>query len=164
MTIQQPVAQQDQTTFRQVCRVRCAIRATPATIWSLLTDARRFPTWNTTVTSLEGEIVLGSQLALRVKLDPKRTFRPKVTKLEPKKTMEWSDGFAPMFRGVRTFTLTPKPDGVTEFEMQEAFSGAMLPMIRKSLPDFGPAFETFASDLRRAAEESSAHAGEVGSS
>jgi hypothetical protein len=98
-----------------------------------LTDARGFTTWNTTVTSLEGEIALGSQLALRVKLDPKRTFRPKVTKLEPKKTMEWSDGFAPMFRGVRTFTLTPQPDGLTEFEMQEAFSGAMLPMIRKSL-------------------------------
>jgi uncharacterized protein YndB with AHSA1/START domain len=86
----QPVAQQDQTTFRQVCRVRCAIRATPAAIWSLLTDARGFTTWNTTVTSLEGEIALGSKLALRVKLDPKRTFRPKVTKLEPAKTMEWN--------------------------------------------------------------------------
>lgn len=161
MTIEQPVAQQDKTTFRQICRVRCAIRATPDTIWSLLTDARRFTTWNTTVTSLEGEIALGSKLALRVKLDPKRTFRPKVTKLEPEKTMEWSDGFAPMFRGVRTFTLTPGADGVTEFEMQEAFSGAMLPMIRKTLPDFGPAFETFASDLRRAAEQPPAHDAKV---
>jgi len=153
MNTHQPVAQKDQTTFRQVCRVRCAIHATPGTIWSLLTDARRFTSWNTTVTSLEGEIALGSKLELRVKLDPKRTFRPRVTKFEPAKTMEWSDGFAPMFRGVRTFTLTPKGDGVTEFEMQEAFSGAILPMIRKQLPDFGPAFETFASDLKRAAEQ-----------
>jgi hypothetical protein len=149
---EQPIAQKDQTTFRQVCSVRCAIRAAPDRIWSLLTDARRFTAWNTTVTSLEGEITLGSRLALRVKLDPKRTFRPKVTRLEPAKAMEWSDGFAPMFRGVRTFTLTPRADGATEFEMQEAFSGAMLPLIRKSLPDFGPAFETFASDLKRAAE------------
>ena len=152
MTREHPVAHQDHTTFRQVCSVRCAIRASPHAIWSLLTDARGFTSWNTTVTSLEGEIALGSTLALRVKLDPKRTFRPKVTKLEPAKRMEWSDGFAPMFRGVRTFTLTPQADGVTEFAMQEAFSGAMLPMIRKSLPDFGPAFETFASDLKRAAE------------
>lgn len=48
--------------------------------------------------------------------------------------------------------------------MQEAFSGAMLPLIRKSLPDFGPAFETFASDLRRAAEEPSAPHASVGGS
>lgn len=161
MSTRPPIAHKDQTTFRQVCSVRCAIRATPDAIWSLLTDARRFSSWNSTVTSLEGNIALGSKLTLRVKLDPKRTFRPKVTKLEPAKTMEWSDGFAPMFRGVRTFTLTPKADGVTEFEMQEAFSGAMLPMIRKSLPDFGPAFETFASDLKRAAERAAAGHAEV---
>jgi len=158
MRTQEMVAQQDRTTFRQVCRISCKVRATPAAIWALLTDAERFSSWNTTVTSLHGEIALGEKLALRVKLDPRRTFRPKVTKLEPQKTMEWSDGFAPMFRGVRTFTLTPQADGVTEFEMQEAFSGAMLPMIRKSLPDFGPAFETFAADLKRAAEASSASA------
>ncbi len=156
MSSQQPVVQTDKTTFRQVCSVSCMIRATPDTIWSLLTDARGFSSWNSTVTSLEGEIALGSRLALRVRLDPARTFRPKVTKLEPAKSMEWSDGFAPMFRGVRTFTLVPQADGVTEFTMQEAFSGAMLPMIRKSLPDFGPAFETFASDLKRAAEQPAA--------
>jgi hypothetical protein len=36
--------------------------------------------------------------------------------------------------------------------MTEVFSGAMLPMIRRSLPDFGPPFEAFARDLKRAAE------------
>jgi hypothetical protein len=36
--------------------------------------------------------------------------------------------------------------------MVEVLSGLMLPMIRGSLPDFGPAFETYAADLKRAAE------------
>jgi hypothetical protein len=36
--------------------------------------------------------------------------------------------------------------------MTERFSGLMLPMIKGSLPDFGPIFETYAMDLRRAAE------------
>ena len=54
----------------------------------------------------------------------------------------------------RGITLTPKGDGTTEFAMREVFSGLMLPMIRGSLPDFGPAFETFARDLKRAAEGS----------
>lgn len=66
--------------------------------------------------------------------------------------MQWSDGFAPMFKGVRTFTLTPKGNGVTEFAMTEVFSGLMLPMIKGSLPDFRDAFETYARDLKRAAE------------
>ena len=43
-------------------------------------------------------------------------------------------------------------DGATEFTMHEAFSGLMLPMIRGTLPDFGPPFERYAADLKRAAE------------
>ncbi len=66
--------------------------------------------------------------------------------------MIWSDGFAPMFKGVRTFTLASAGDGVTEFSMVEVFSGLMLPMIKGSLPDFGPIFEQYAADLKAAAE------------
>ena len=66
--------------------------------------------------------------------------------------MEWSDGFATRFRGVRTFTLTKRAAGVTELAMTEVFPGAMLPMIKGSLPDFGSVFETYARDLKRAAE------------
>jgi hypothetical protein len=57
-----------------------------------------------------------------------------------------------MFKGIRTFTLTPNADGTTEFSMKEEFSGLMLPMIKGSLPDFGPVFEAYAADLKRAAE------------
>ena len=37
--------------------------------------------------------------------------------------------------------------------MKETFSGLMLPMIKGSLPDFGPAFEACAEDLKREAEK-----------
>jgi hypothetical protein len=36
--------------------------------------------------------------------------------------------------------------------MTEEFSGWMLPMIKGSLPDFGPVFETYAEDLKRESE------------
>jgi hypothetical protein len=141
------------TSFRQSCAIRCEIHAPAERIWALLTDARRIPAWTSTVTRLDGEIALGRKLAVVVPLAPKRTFRPKVTKLAANETMEWSDGFAPMFRGVRTFTLTARTAGLTEFAMIEVFSGLMLPMIRRGLPDFAPAFEAYAADLKRAAEE-----------
>jgi hypothetical protein len=57
-----------------------------------------------------------------------------------------------MFKGVRTFELKRRGDGTTDFAMQERFSGLMLPMIKGSLPDFGPVFERYATDLKTEAE------------
>jgi hypothetical protein len=148
-------AQKTKTAFRMECAVGINVRAKPATLWTLLTDAAQFPKWNSTVTGIEGEIALGQKLALRVAAAPGRVFKPRVTELEPEKRMVWSDGAAPMFKGVRTFTLTPRGDGTTDFEMVEVFSGVMLPMIKGSLPDFGPPFEQYAGDLKREAERRS---------
>jgi hypothetical protein len=66
--------------------------------------------------------------------------------------MTWTGGFAPMFQGVRTFELKPGVGGSTKFAMEERFAGLMLPLIKKSLPDFGPIFDRYARDLKQAAE------------
>ncbi len=136
------------------CAIRTRIQASPETIWALLTDAAEFPRWNSTVTSIDGQIAEGQRLTLKVPIDPKRVFKLRVSQVQAGRTMTWSDGMAPMFKGVRTFVLTPNADGSTEFAMKEAFSGLMLPLIKGSLPDFGPVFETYAADLKRAAEGS----------
>ena len=133
------------------CSVRCNIAASPKVIWALLTNAADFPRWNSTVTSITGEIAKGNKLKLEVPVS-ERTFTPKVIELVPESRMVWGDGMAPMFRGERTFTLTPREDGTTDFSMVEVFSGIMLPMIKGSLPDFVPVFEQYAKDLKREAE------------
>ena len=152
MTTSTARATRTSRTFRQECATKIEVRATPQRIWSLLTNAADFPRWNSTVTRITGTIAEGERLALEVPAAPGRTFRPRVTRLEPERTMVWSDGFAPMFKGVRTFTLEPHADGTTTFSMVEVFSGVMLPMIKRSLPDFGPSFEAYATDLKREAE------------
>lgn len=146
----EPQASQSARTFRQACSVSVEIAAPIAKVWALISDAKELVRWNSTVTSLQGEIAVGSKLELRVPISP-RTFTPRVTELNPPQRMVWSDGFAPMFLGVRTFTLSAIPNG-TRFEMREVFSGLMLPLIRGSLPDFGPPFEQWAKDLKSAAE------------
>jgi hypothetical protein len=138
--------------FRMDCAIVTTIEASPDRIWALLTDAAGFPRWNTTVTSIEGEIAEGQTLKLKVPTAPERVFKPRVSNVEPGRSMRWRDGFAPMFKGVRTFTLKANADGTTEFSMKEEFSGLMLPMIKGSLPDFAPVFEAYAEDLKRAAE------------
>jgi len=136
------------------CGVAIDIAAKPEKIWALLTTAADFPRWNSTVTSIEGRIALGEKIRVRVPLAPKRVFKLQVSAFEPGKRMVWQDGAPPMFKGVRTFALSPRANGSIEFSMVEVFSGLMLPMIAGSLPDFGPAFEQYAADLKRAAEQS----------
>src|SRR5271165_6963855 len=98
-------ARKEISTFRMECAVAVNVQAPPKAIWALLTNAADFARWNTTIKSLEGNIALGEKLAVRATVTPDRTFKPVVTELEPEKRMVWSDGAAPMFKGVRTFTL-----------------------------------------------------------
>jgi hypothetical protein len=129
------------------------IQAQPNRIWALLTTAGDFPRWNSTVKSIEGNIALGERIKLRATIAPERIFNLTASEFVPEKKMVWRDGMAPMFTGVRTFTLTPKADGSTDFSMAEVYSGIMLPMIAGSLPDFRPTFEQYASGLRREAQQ-----------
>jgi hypothetical protein len=138
--------------FVMSCRVSVDVRASPAAVWARLTDAAAFPTWNSTVTRIEGAIAPGQKLRIQVPSAPGRTFTPTVTEFVPNARMVWSDGMFPMFKGTRTFTLTPAGDGTT-FTMSETFEGLMLPMIKGSLPDFGPIFDQYAADLKRTCEQ-----------
>jgi len=152
MTIDSPKASTHSSTFRMDCAIRATIQASPDRVWALLTDAAGYARWNSTVESLQGEIAEGQTLQLRVP-GQNRVFKPRVCDVKPGRSMIWRDGMAPMFKGVRTFTLTPNSDGSTDFFMQEGLAGLMLPLIKGSLPDFAPVFETYAGDLKRAAEE-----------
>jgi hypothetical protein len=137
--------------FRMEVGVGINIRAKPERIWALLTNAGDFPRWNSTVRSIEGSIALGQTIQLKT-ITSDRIFKLKVTQWQPNAAMLWQDGAAPMFKGERRYTLTPKSDGTTDFAMVEVFSGLMLPMIAGSLPDFRPTFERYAADLKQEAE------------
>ena len=140
--------------FRRETGVAVNIRAGSEKIWALLTDAARMSQWNSTIISVEGRIALNETIHLKSTLSPDRTFNLKVTEFAPGSKLVWEDGVAPMFKGVRTYTLTPKGDGTTDFSMVEVISGLMLPLIGRSLPDFKPNFEQYAADLKREAERS----------
>ena len=144
-------AAKTKSTFKMEVSVGITIAARPEKIWALLTDAANFPKWNSTVTLIEGQIAEGQKIKVRVPVSD-RVFNLKVTGVDPARRMAWSDGLAPMFKGVRIFLLTARPDGTTDFQMAESFSGLMLPMIAGSLPDFVPVFEAYAADLKKAAE------------
>ena len=146
------VVTQTHHAFSMVCGVEVNVRAYPEILWRLLTDAEGFPRWNSTVSGVEGQIREGERLRLHVP-GTDRVFTPKVSAVVPNERMTWTGGFAPIFKGVRTFVLTPRSDGSTDFVMEERFSGLILPLVKGSMPDFGPVFERYANDLKREAEQ-----------
>jgi hypothetical protein len=149
--VSEPRVKKAHSTFSMMCGVEVNIMASAPDIWSILADASGFSRWNSTVTSIEGQIREGERIRLRVP-GTSRIFTPRVSGVVPNERMNWTGGFAPVFKGVRTFELRPCDDGSTDFAMEERFSGLILPLIKGSLPDFGPIFERYAIDLKREAE------------
>ena len=132
--------------------IRETIDAEPSVVWALLTDAAAYPEWNSTIVSLDGVIELGNRISLVSTVNPKRAFKLTVTEMNAPVRMVWSDGMPlGLFKGVRTYTLTPDGDG-TVFEMVEEFSGLLEPLISKGIPDMSESFREFAASLKRAAE------------
>lgn len=134
-------------------RTSAVIQAPAETIWKILTDGSRWTEWNSTVSKLEGRIALGEKVIVSVKANPGRAFPLTVTEFAAPHRMVWSGGMPlGLFTGARTYTLTPRGDGSTEFTMHEQFTGLLAPLIGKSIPDLQPSFDEFARCLKAHAE------------
>ena len=138
------------------------IQATPDAIWAILTDAPAYADWDSGVVRVEGAIAPQEKIKVVSEANPKRAFPVKVTEFAPGERMVWSGGMPlGMFKGVRTFRLTPNGD-TTRFELREEFTGPMLPLIWRSMPEFGPSFAQFAAGLKARAEAAAGPAGAGG--
>ena len=129
------------------------IRATPDAVWQVLTDAPAYPSWNTTVTRVDGTIAQGGKVTVHAKVAPGRAFPVKGTAWDAPRRMVWSGGMPlGLFKGERVFELRPKAEASVEFSMREDYSGLLAPLITKSIPDLQPAFDEFAACLKARVE------------
>jgi hypothetical protein len=130
------------------------IEASPESIWAILIDGRGYSEWDSGVERVEGTISPGQRIKVVSKANPGRAFPVKVSEFTPGRSMTWTGGMPlGLFKGVRTFTLTPQGNGATRFAMREEYTGPLLPMIWRSMPDLGPSFKQFASGLKARAEQ-----------
>jgi hypothetical protein len=129
------------------------IAADAEAVWAVLTDAPGYADWDSGVQRVEGRIAPGERIKVVSEANPGRAFPVKVTEFTPSRSMTWSGGMPlGLFRGVRTFALTPDAGGATRFTMREEYSGPLLPLIWRSMPDLGPSFRQFADGLKARAE------------
>ena len=134
---------------------RSNIKASPQKVWQVLTDGEKYPTWDSGIERFEGKIAPGATVKLFVKVNPGRAFPLKVTELASDRRMVFSGGMPlGLFKGVRTYTLDADTTGGTDFHMREEYTGPLLGMMWKSIPDLGPSFQQFADGLKKKAETS----------
>ena len=125
------------------------IAASAEAVWAVLSDGPGWATWDSGVDGVEGRIVMGETIKIRVKAAPGRTFPVKVTAFEPPVRLQFSGGMPlGLFPGVRTYTLSPAADGGTRFQVREEYTGPLLGLIWRSMPDLGPSFDRFAHGLK----------------
>jgi uncharacterized protein YndB with AHSA1/START domain len=134
-------------TFSRETSVSTTINADPAIVWALLTHASDFPRWNSTVTSMKGEIREGGTVELKSILDDKRTFKLKVKEVVPEKRLVWGDA-----TGTRVYTLEKVNPGEVRFTMSEKIGGPLFPLFAGAIPSFDEPFERYAADLKKEAE------------
>jgi hypothetical protein len=129
------------------------IKAPAEKIWQILTDGPRYPEWDPWAIRIEGNIAAGEKVTAYSKLSPNRAFPVKVTTFEPGRKMVWSGGMPlGLFKGIREFILSPKGDGTIDFTVREEFSGPLLALMGRSLPDMTQPFQDFVNGLKTRAE------------
>jgi hypothetical protein len=101
---------------------------------------------------IEGKLALGETVKFFTKLSA-QAFPVKVTAFEPGRKMVLTGGMPlGLFKSERTHTLTANKDGNITFKTEEIFSGLLLPIFEKNIPDLTENFNNFATALKNRAE------------
>jgi uncharacterized protein YndB with AHSA1/START domain len=142
-----PIATTTKKLFSRTTTVNTLIQAPANVIWSLLTDVEHYPTWNSTLISIEGSIQPGGSIKLKSKLDPNRTFTLKIKDFQEPTRLIWGDA-----TGTRVYTLENTGASGTRFTMTETIGGPLFPLFASQIPSFDASFEQFTRDLKQTAE------------
>jgi hypothetical protein len=141
-------------TVKEFSTTSC-IRATPEVVWAILTDGPGYVNWNPEIIRVDGLIALGQKIKAYVLLHGGvvRPVTVKVSEMEPMRHMVWTGGLPlGLFTGRRTFSLTPRDDGIVEFTMHLHLSGLLSKPIAKSLGDRQSDIDALAAGLKKWAE------------
>ena len=129
------------------------IAADPQQIWQILADPDGYPEWDPGMIRVEGRLAPGEKVKFFTKFSPDQAFAVQVTTFEPGKKMVLTGGMPfGLFKSERTHTLSASSDGQTTFHTEEIFSGLLLPIFGRNLPDLNESFAAFAAGLKKQAE------------
>ena len=134
------------------------IRATPETIWAVLTGFSEYPAWNPFIRSVQGNMAEGERIT--VDLRPSGTtgmkIHPMLLKVSPNRELRWVGHLfvRGLFDGEHVFEIQPRGDTLCLLIQHEYFSGLLLPLLENMLKkDTARGFAEMNEALRLRAEQ-----------
>lgn len=109
------------------------IDAPPEAVWSVLTDLARYGEWNRYATSARGDLRLGGEVEIVVRLgDGQQRVNNRVTDISPNQRLCWEslNWYRVLVYGVRCRILEPGLNGTTLFREVEAMHGPLANVIK----------------------------------
>ncbi len=129
------------------------IDATPAAVWAILTDVRRWPEWVDNVRDVEGTFVEGERCTVHAAKSNYKDVAVDVTTVDAPNLLRVEGSlFLGAFRFGRSYTLQPIDGGATHFQVHEVHSGPLAGPAARRTGDLQPWFDHFALSLKSRAE------------
>jgi hypothetical protein len=136
------------------------IAAPVETVWAELAAVSKYAEWNPFITSLEGALVAGGRLEVRLVPPGGRpmTFRPTVIEVEEGRRLAWLGRLLVpgVFDGRHSFQLEDLGQGRTRLTQAEEFSGFLVPLAGRALGRTRVGFEAMNEALRLRSERAAA--------
>lgn len=124
-------------------RTEIEFEGTPEEVWAVLTDLPAYPEWNPFIERIDGELLVGGKLDVRLQPVDERgiTMHPTVLVAEPGRELRWIGHLMipGIFDGQHSFLIEEAGPGRVRFVQSERFGGILLPLMWKKLRDGGTA-------------------------
>jgi hypothetical protein len=137
-------------------RTELEIDAPPERVWGVLTDFRAYHEWNPFITSLEGELIVGSELSVRLSPPEGRdwSFRPRVLVCEAPRELRWLGHlwFKGLFDGEHFFQCNEAAGGRTRFVHGENLRGFLVKYLQGNLTNVARGFVYMNQALKKRVE------------
>jgi len=131
------------------------IAATPAHVWSILTDFAAYPEWNPFIVRVAGYPRVGERLVVTIQPPGRKAmmFRPVVLAATPEVELRWRGRLLMpgLFDGEHLFRLSPAGGGC-RLEHSEVFTGLLSGLLGGTLPATRRGFIAMNEALKTRAE------------
>lgn len=131
------------------------IAASPARVWSILTDFAAYPQWNPFIIRVAGVPEVGGRLVVTIQPPGRKAmmFRPVVLAATPDVELRWRGRLLMpgLFDGEHAFRLSPAAGGC-RLDHGEVFSGLLAGLLGGTLPATRRGFIAMNEALKARAE------------
>ena len=140
----------------KLVEVTTEIGAPAETVWQVLIDFEKHPSWNPFIKRISGLPIAGQRLRVHIAPPGGRgmTFKPRVVAAKQPHELRWLGRFLfpGLFDGEHAFVITPTSEASCRLTQSEKFSGLLVAMSRGTLDATRDGFAQMNDALKGRAE------------